>query len=88
MKTAEQMVEEIVLAVRPLVGIPVVITERPGHQNWVAGARAMGHERTMAFSAKVASLAKSDPIIDWSSVTDRDGEHRRIARYLSEVLSR
>jgi hypothetical protein len=75
------------LAVQPPRGISIAIAERPGRQNWVAGVAAMDPERTIAFSAKVASLAKTDPIIDWSAITERDGEHRYIARWLSEVLS-
>jgi hypothetical protein len=87
MKTAKQILDEIVLTVQPPRGVSVAITERPGDQNWVAGVGPMNSEHTIAFSEKVASLAKTDPIIDWSAITERDGEHRRIAGYLSEVLS-
>jgi hypothetical protein len=45
----------------------------------------MDAERTRAFTAQVAKLRQSDPAIDWSSVTELDGDRGRIARWLSEV---
>jgi len=41
--------------------------------------------RTDKFTAKVAALRKSDPVIDWSDCEEMDGDRRRAAKWLSEV---
>ena len=65
------MVDEIALAVRPPRGIAIVLTERPYKtQNWLAATGVMDLDRTNKFSATVAALRKSDPVIDWSAVSE------------------
>jgi hypothetical protein len=85
MKTASQLLQEIILAVQPPRGIAIALTDGAGNPNWIAGAGIMDAERTRAFTAQVAKLRQSDPAIDWSSVTELDGDRGRIARWLSEV---
>jgi hypothetical protein len=48
----------------------------------VAGAPPMAVALADKFSAKIAALRKSDPIIDWSAVPSG-----RVAKFLSEVLA-
>jgi len=85
MRAASELLKEIILAVQPPRGIAIAVTESAGNPNWIAAAGAMDAEGTQAFSAQVARLRKSDPNVDWSDVTELDGDRRRIARWLSEV---
>ena len=75
MKTADEMVDGIALAVRPPRGIAIVLTECPGSKpNWAAATGIMDPERTGAFTAKVAALRVSD-VIDWSRCEQIEGVH-------------
>ena len=88
MKTSEELIKEIVLAVKPPRGTHIEIVERSdAKQNWVAAGGPMDPERTHRFWATVAALDKSDPLIDWSSTTEHVGDKSRVARWLSEVAS-
>jgi hypothetical protein len=80
MKTAHQLVDEIALEVRPPKGVAIELHERSGSPNWVAGAPPMTVALADKFSAKIAVLRKSDPIIDWSAAPSG-----RVAKFLSEV---
>jgi hypothetical protein len=80
MKTAHQLVDEIALEVRPPKGVAIELHERSGSPNWVAGAPPMAVALADKFSAKIAALRKSDPIIEWSAAPSG-----RVAKSLSEV---
>ena len=75
MKSAEAVLRELTLHVRPLAGCAIVLTEwtqgGPAGPNWVA--------------EKVAELRKAEPIIEWSDVKILVGDQRRIAHWLSET---
>jgi hypothetical protein len=83
MKTAEAMLKELLLHVRPPRGCAIVLTERessgPKNLNWVASAGITAPHLADLFAEKVAELRKTDPKIDWSD------SPRRLARWLSEV---
>src|SRR5262245_21018647 len=78
--SAHQLVDEIALEVRPPKGVAIELHERSGSPNWVAGAPPMTVALADKFSAKIAALRKSDPIIDWSAAPSG-----RVAKFLSEV---
>jgi hypothetical protein len=64
LKTANQLVKEIGLAVQPPRGVTIVLTEEPGSQpNWVAAASVMEAALSEKFSKNVADLRKTDPLI-------------------------
>jgi len=63
MKTAQQLADELASAAP---GNKIVITKRPGSQNWVAGTTASAEE----YKVKLLALLKSDPIVDWSGAPD------------------
>jgi hypothetical protein len=87
LKTTNEMIDEIVLEVRPPRGTAILLTEPlDSTPNWVAATGLMDLGRTTKFSAKVAALRKSTPIIDWSTVSERQGDKRRVAKWLSEVV--
>ena len=87
MKTANQVVDEIALTVMPPQGVAIVLTECLDEKpNWEANAGPMELAQTDRFMTKVAALQKSDPDVDWSAVSERIGERRRVAKWLSEVL--
>lgn len=88
MKPANQIVDEIALAVRPRRGVAVVLTERPGETpNWMAAAGFMDLARNERFVTKVAALRKSTPVVDWTEVSERKGERRRVAKWLCDASS-
>ena len=88
MKTASQLVEEMALYVRPPRGIAIVLRELPDENpNWMAAAGVMEATKAREFSAKVAKLRKSDPVVDWSGVTEMETGRRRVAQRLSEVVA-
>jgi len=86
MKTADQIVDTIALAAQPPRGVAIALTERPGSTpNWIAAAGPMDAQRTGMFTAKIAALRISDPLVDWSACEQMDGERRRVAKWLSET---
>jgi hypothetical protein len=88
MRSANTVLEQLVLHVRAPRGIAIVLIERPsGYQNWVASTGIMDTERTTSFAAKVAELQKSDQKVDWSKVESFVGP-RRVALWFSEVEPR
>src|SRR3977135_2709101 len=63
-----------------------VLMECPGVvPNWVV-AGAIGPTQADRHASKVDALRKSDPQIDWSAISERDGDRRRVAKSLLEVL--
>ncbi len=91
MRSANAVLEELVLHVRPPRGCMVVLAECAplwqGDQNWVATSGIMSVEATRLSAEKVAELCKSDTQIDWSGVEMLPNSRRRIALWLSEVES-
>lgn len=86
LKAANQIVDEIALAVRPPRGVAIVLTERPGETpNWAATAGFMDLVRNEKFVTKVTALRKTNPDVDWSAAAQWTGERRRVAKWLSEI---
>jgi hypothetical protein len=82
MKTANEMVDTIALTVQPPRGTAIVLTERLGSiPNWIAATAPMDDQRTGSFTAKIAAMRTSDPVIDWSDCEEADGERRRVAKW-------
>jgi len=53
--------------------------------NWIVGAGVMGLPALGRYNRKVAELRKTELRIDWAGVTEHDGDHRRIAKWISEL---
>jgi hypothetical protein len=89
MRSANTVLQELVLHVQPPRGRAIVLTERtpsgPGDQNWVEAIGLIGNDATRLFNEKVSALRKSDPQVDWSGVEILPGCRRRVALYISEV---
>ena len=89
LKTANEMLEELILYVRPPRGCAIVLTEMPSisavDPNWVAASGIMDATKIQRFTQKISELRKSDPQIDWTKIQIRVGNNRRIAHWLSEV---
>jgi hypothetical protein len=85
MKTAEQLLTELLRHARPPRGVPIVLTE-DAPPNWIAGIGVVPLDVLSRYNEKHGALRESDPQVDWSGVAERVGERRRIARWLSEVL--
>jgi|GEM_PF-3043379 len=89
LKTAQEFIEELVLAVRAPRGCAIALTERqPKDQNdtnWVTGAGVMPYDALSRYDSAVAEMRRQYPRIDWEGNTEKDGDRRRIARWYSEV---
>jgi hypothetical protein len=82
LKTANELVREIGLALQSPKGIAIVLTEDPGAlPNWVAAAGIMEAALTDRFSEKIAELRKTDPLVNWSKVDKGQNEARRVAKF-------
>jgi hypothetical protein len=46
---------------------------------------ATDSQRNAKFARKVADLRKTDATVDWSGIEERDGQKRRVAKWLSEL---
>jgi hypothetical protein len=86
MRSAEAVLEELVLHVRPPRGCAIVLTEwkssGPTDPNWVAASGNMEMPKLVRYGEKIAELRKTDPQIDWSDVKILAGR-RRVALWLS-----
>ena len=89
MRHARSILEDLVFVVEPPQGCAIVLIERsfskPSDSNWVATVGPMPTECNRRYTAKVATLLKTDPRIDWSQVTSPVGP-RRIALRHSELI--
>ena len=89
LKSAQEFIEELVRAVRPLKGQAISLREtKPKAEtdtNWITGAGVMPMDALTRYDSAVVELRRQHPRIDWDGVTEREGEWRRIARYASEV---
>lgn len=88
-KGAQEFIEELVHYVRPPRGCAIALTERTPRDvddpNWVSGAGVMPPDALTRYDSAVAELRRQHPRIDWTGITEVDGDRRRIARWLSEV---
>ena len=86
MKTAEELADEILRYVEPPKANPVVLIEAlEGEPNWIASIGSIDLHRLEKFNRKISELRRSDALIDWSGVAERERKHRRIAKYCSEA---
>jgi len=90
-KSAQDLIEEFVHAVRPPQGCAIVLTElvpSPGFDfNWLASAGHMSAAVMVRYDSALLELKRQNPRINWDGVTDLESEGvaRRIARYSSEM---
>lgn len=89
LKGAQEFIEDLVRAVRPPKGAAISVTETTpksaADTNWITGAGVVPMDALSRYTSALAELRKLHPRIDWNGITERDGERRRIARWLSEV---
>lgn len=70
MKTASDLLDEILRHVKPPPGCAIVLTEDANSEpNWVAGTGVMNTEALGRYNAKIRDLRKADPRVDWSGVS-------------------
>jgi hypothetical protein len=90
LKRAQEFIEYLVREVRVPRGTAISLTEATPKStedtNWTTGIDEPLTREVMArYVRALARLRGQHPRIDWSGVTEFDGERRRIARWLSEV---
>jgi hypothetical protein len=85
LKTAEELVDEILRYLEPPQRNPVVLIEAlEGEPNWIASIGSIDLYRLEKFNRKISELRRSDALVDWNAVTECEGKHRRIAKYFCE----
>lgn len=89
LKGAQEFIEELVRAVQAPPGCAISVTERDptkgADTNWRAAADIMPIPALSRYDSALAELRRQHPRIDWTAVTDMDGDKRRVARWFSEV---
>jgi hypothetical protein len=87
MKTAEELLAELVADVHPPKDCPIKPKEWPADalsiRNWMAIRDDMPDAERERFDKKVAQLCQTDPYIDWSAVNERE-DSRRAIHYLEQ----
>ena len=82
MRTAEELLAELVEHVRPPKECPIKLKEWPANtitlRNWIAIRCDLTGEERERYDNKIAQLRQTDPQIDWSNVSSRDGPRRVI----------
>jgi hypothetical protein len=85
MKTAEELLAELVAYVRPPKQCPIKLKEWPANQltirNWIAIRGDIAGVERERYDTKLAALRKTDPQVDWSNVSLRE-DSRRVIFYL------
>jgi len=87
MKTAEELLTELIEHVRPPKECPIKLKEWPANhitlRNWIAiRGDLVGPERER-YDKKVTQLRQTDPQVDWSNVNSREGS-RRVILFLDQ----
>ena len=90
LKSANQLIDEIVNYVKPPEPLAIVILERTpkgdSKFNWTVGAPAMVDEAAARFAHKVSELRRTDPQIDWSAVhKSAHDKHKHVVKRLADV---
>ena len=92
MRTADSLLDEIVLNVAPPPNVAIILRERvndfPDRPNWRATVARMPATQANRFSSVVSVFERSLPRVDWSAVETKYGGVRWIARTLADVTSR
>lgn len=92
MRTADSLLNEIVLSVAPPPSVAIILRERlndfPDRPNWRATVARMPATQANRFSSVVSVLERSVPRVDWSTIDTKYGGVRWIARYLGDVTGR
>jgi hypothetical protein len=82
MKTAKELLAELVEHVRPPKECPIKLKEWPAThltlRNWIAIRGDMTDAERERYDKKLAQLRQTDPQVDWSAVNSREGSRRVI----------
>jgi len=89
MRSAQNLLEELVTHVQPPSGCAIVLTElrqdSPAARNWTAAAGMLDGDRTRRYQQKLSELLRSDPQIDWGDVPILVADRRKIAHWIHQV---
>jgi hypothetical protein len=85
MKTAQELLTELVADVHPPKDCPIKLKEWPATvisiRNWIAIRGDMPDAERERFDKKVVQLRRTDPYVDWSAVDNRE-DSRRVVLYI------
>jgi hypothetical protein len=89
MKTASQLLEELLRETQPPGDCAITLTEQharaPDEPNWIAGIGLTEQDALARYNAKFHELREGCPCVDWSGVQARIGERRRLTKWASEL---
>jgi hypothetical protein len=87
MRSAEEVLKELVLRAQPPAGCPIILTEwKPrnlGEPNWIAACGNMEVRALVRYQEKLAELRRLDMEVDWSSVK-LQVNGRRVVHWISD----
>jgi hypothetical protein len=90
MKTASQLLEELLRETQPPGDCAITLTEQhskaSGEPNWIAGIELTEQDALARYNAKFHELREGCPCVDGSGVQARIGERRRLTRWASELV--
>jgi hypothetical protein len=90
MKTAEELLAELIEHVRPPEECPIKLKEWPANhitlRNWIAIRGDLVDQERGRYDKKVAHWGQTDPQVDWSNVNSREGS-RRVILYLDQQIT-
>ena len=82
MKTAKELLAELVAQARPPKECPIKLKEWPAThvtlRNWIAIRGDLTGAERERYDKKLAQLRQTDPQVDWSDVNSREGSRRVI----------
>ena len=88
MKTAEELLRELVDSVRPPKGCPIKLKEWPATQlsarNWIAICGDLPDEQRTRYQQKIVHLRQKDPFVDWSAIVTSE-DSRRVLLYFEAI---
>ncbi len=89
MKTAEELLRELVDSVRPPKGCPIKLKEWPATtqlsaRNWIAICGDLPDEQRARYQQKIVHLRQKDPLVDWSAIVTSE-DSRRVLLYLEAI---
>jgi hypothetical protein len=85
---AQEFVEELVRAVRPLKATSIVLRENEPRTeydfNWIVATGPMPPDATERYETHISRMKKANARLEWEDVTEREGDWRVVQRWVSD----
>jgi hypothetical protein len=88
LKGAQEFVEDLVRAVRPLKTTAIVLREdeaRPGYDfNWIVSTGPLPPDAKTRFEQAIIDMRRQYPRVDWEGITEHESDWRVVQRWVSD----